>query len=359
MLALRHLIAVRAPRIADLGRVQRVMTTLLRTRPDPLLQAIGALEVITPLLASISGALSPDRALRIAIPHLLTALTPDLPEAVPWHDGVTEVHGARLHRFEPPLRALAAGPSGVAVELVTGQHLTLDETESVETSLPLTRGALALVDTNPLAGVEAHPDKDGNALDLGEREPRVWVDALNEALGLIEVALPPLHAELTVTLTRVVPVGFEPERHLSASYREAPGLIYLTLHPDPLTLAEAIVHETQHGKLNLLSWLDPVLVNGQTEWSASPVRPDLRPLMGVLLAAHAFVPVAALHRALADAGHPLSTTPRFVRRRREVLENNAEALAVVQDRGEPTAVGARVLDALQTVHAETLAAAAQ
>jgi hypothetical protein len=31
----------------------------------------------------------------------------------------------------------------------------------------------------------------------------------------------------------------------------------------------------------------------------------------------------------------------------------------VQDRGEPTAVGARVLDALQTVHAETLAAAAQ
>ena len=118
-------------------------------------------------------------------------------------------------------------------------------------------------------------------IDLGGRSPAQWVEALGAALSLVEQALPGWMAELPVSLRRIIPVGWEPERHLSASYREAPGLCYLTLHPDPLTLAEAIVHETQHGKLGVLLHLDPVLHNGRTTWTQSPVRPDLRPLMGV------------------------------------------------------------------------------
>ena len=58
-------------------------------------------------------------------------------------------------------------------------------------------------------------------------------------------------------------VGFWRVRHPSDSVREAPGVIYMSLHPDPLTMAEAIVHETQHTKLNSMTWLDPVLLNGQ------------------------------------------------------------------------------------------------
>jgi len=149
-------------------------------------------------------------------------------------------------------------------------------------------------------------------------------------------------------------VGFEPERHLSASYREAPGIVYLTLPPDPLTLAEAIIHETQHGKLNLLSWLDPVLHNGRTTWTPSPVRPDLRPLMGVLLAAHAFVPVGALHHTLQAADHPIASTERFGRRRAEVRDGNARALAILDDLGEPTRVGQRLLDDLRNLHSATV-----
>ena len=157
-------------------------------------------------------------------------------------------------------------------------------------------------------------------------------------------------AELPVSLRRVVPVGWEPERHLSASYREAPGLCYLSLHPDPLTLAEALVHETQHGKLGVLLHLDAVLHNGRTTWTASPVRPDLRPLMGVLLAVHAFVPVAALHARLAATDHPLARTARFDLRRREVLAGNARGLALVEDQGEPTAIGARLTSDLRRLH---------
>ena len=40
-----------------------------------------------------------------------------------------------------------------------------------------------------------------------------------------------------------VPVGWDEQRHLSASYQEAIGTVYLSLHPNPLTLAEALIHE--------------------------------------------------------------------------------------------------------------------
>ena len=171
------------------------------------------------------------------------------------------------------------------------------------------------------------------------------------ALALVEAALPAWYAELPVAVSRLLPVGYEPERHFSASYREAPGVCYLTLHPDPLTMAEAVVHEAQHNKLNLLYLLDPVLINGASAWTSSPVRPDLRPLNGVLLAAHAFVPVAALHARLAAAGHPISETPIFARRREEVLESNRQGLATLDALAAPTPRGAPVRAALRALDA--------
>ena len=210
---------------------------------------------------------------------------------------------------------------------------------------------LALTDNNPLAMLETHPEKSGNTVDLGGRTIADWCGALATAFGLIETALPLLLAEIGRSVERIIPVGYEARRHLSASYFEAPGLIYLTLHPEPLTLAEAIVHESQHGKLNLLRWFDPVLKNGHTDWAPSPVRPDLRPLHGVLMAVHAFVPVAALHLRLAELQHPLSRTAAFARRRSEVLGANAAGLATLREHAQPTALGRRVLDALESLHA--------
>jgi len=211
-------------------------------------------------------------------------------------------------------------------------------------------GHLARVDNNPLAEVEAHPDKQGNALDLGGRTEQEWVRALNGALDLIGDALPALRSELDLTLARVVPVGCDDEVHLSASYREAPGTVYMTLHPDPVTMAAALVHETQHGKLNALTWTDPVLRNGHDVWTESPVRPDLRPLMGVLLAVHAFAPVGALMRRLKDMGHSVAADPGFDRRLAEVLEANARCLDTLREKADPTPVGAALLRDLESLH---------
>jgi HEXXH motif-containing protein len=200
------------------------------------------------------------------------------------------------------------------------------------------RHRLSLLDGNPLAALEAHPDKAGNAVDLGGRSVDEWTSALAAALALVERHLPELAVELPPLLREVVPVGYFAERHLSATYREAVGTLYLSLHPEPLTLAEALVHELQHTKLNLASYAVALLVDDGAARHASPLRPDPRPLRGVLLAAHAMVPVAVLLRRLRDSGHA-----RAAERLATVEAGNRDALATLAASADLTDEGRRLV----------------
>jgi HEXXH motif-containing protein len=201
---------------------------------------------------------------------------------------------------------------------------------------------LALADNNPLAMHEAHPEKDGNAIDLGGRPASEWVASLREALDLVRLHLPDLRAEMDLYVQQIVPVGFFAEKHLSASYREAIGTLYLSLHPSPLTMVEALVHEFQHNKLNALLESDDVLENAQAPLYRSPVRPDARPLHGVLLAVHAFLPVALLYERLIAAGDARASEHRL----REIARINREGTEVLRAHARPTPVGRALLDEL-------------
>ncbi len=363
LLAVRALVTTRisGSLAGPLRRFQGWLTEALRARPDAVLAAVGSPDVLPHLLCLLAGITDPEARLSEAIPNLLAALPEAPSEAFLWDHPVRCLAVPRLGRAwvpEEPLRGLVLDPTGIEVRHADGRLERLPLEGGVSPYHSLADGLhLATFDTHPLSDLEAHPDKRGNAMDLGGETLSAWVSALREALELIAVALPAWAEERQVTLQRLVPVGYEPERHLSASYREAPGIAWLTLHPDPLTLAEAIVHETQHSKLNLLSWLDPILVNGHTTWTESPVRPDLRPLMGVLLAAHAFVPVAMLHHRLAAADHPLSRTGPFERRRAEILAINGRGLATCREQGETTELGRRLLGDLGGLHQDLVAAA--
>ena len=215
---------------------------------------------------------------------------------------------------------------------------------------------IARWDSNPLFQLEAHPEKDGNAIDLGGHSTTDWITTLNHAMELIQKGLPEWWEEFPQALKRIVPVGYHHERHESASYAEALGIAYLSLHPNLVTMAEAIIHETQHNKLNTFLRLEPVLSNGASCWTASPVRPDLRPLNGVLLAAHAFVPVAALHLRLWKLGSPYAENPDFHRRREHVLSSNQKAIETLIEKAEPTPKGERILHGLYTLHKAILQA---
>ena len=225
--------------------------------------------------------------------------------------------------------------SGVEIELAEADRSML---------LPIEGDiVLALADNNPLAMLEAHPDKEGNALDLGGRTAQAWIEELRADLAVIREHLPLLREEIDLILHQLVPVGYDEQKHLSASYREAIGTVYLTLHPQRMTMVEAVIHEYQHNKLNAVVELDPLLQNPPGELHTSPVRPDPRPLFGILLAVHAFVPVAELYRRRMAIDDPQG---RLQERHARIVKGNREGLDVLLAHGRPTAAGRALLEEL-------------
>lgn len=217
--------------------------------------------------------------------------------------------------------------------------------------LPLRGGfAFAEHDDNPLAMVEAHPEKHGNAMSLGEHARSEWRSTLEAAYALCERYLPDLAREMSLVLHQIVPVGFDAHRHFSASYTESIGTVYLSLHPNLLTMTEALIHEFQHNKLAMLFHLDPVLENAFTPLFKSPVRPDPRPLWGVLLAVHAFLPVARLYEGMFRAGDPLVAEPPVVRRVAQVKKLNRDGCRELLANARPTPVGASLLREIAQWH---------
>jgi HEXXH motif-containing protein len=210
---------------------------------------------------------------------------------------------------------------------------------------------LAEVDNNPLALLEAHPDKAGNAIDLGGRPVREWTAALAAALARIERHLPDLHGEMQLFVAQIVPVGWHRVQHLSASYREILGTVYLTLHPGQMTLSEALLHELSHNKLNAQLELDRVLENAWSPLYTSPVRPDPRPLHGVLLAVHAFLPVARLYERMIAAGDPEAESSLFRARFAEIRKKNREGSELLLAEGKPTTLGEGLFTEIRRWHA--------
>lgn len=227
-------------------------------------------------------------------------------------------------------------------------ELDLDRAPSETTFHPITATLmLATIDNNPLAMSEAHPDKAGNRLDLGGRPPSEWTATLAEALELIGRYMPELRGEIDLYLHQIVPVGFDAHAHLSASYQEVIGTVYMTLHPQLMTMVEATIHEFQHNKLHAELEIDPLLHNAFFPLYSSPVRPDPRPLQGVLLAVHAFQPVARLYQLMRAAGHEGTGRPDFERRYAQIIKGNHEGATVLLEHGQPTEIGRGLLDEIR------------
>ena len=96
-----------------------------------------------------------------------------------------------------------------------------------------------------------------------------------------------------------IAIDAPPGHVYSASVQELPLILQLTIRPDdpPILLAETIIHETAHVKLDTLLAVTALAENENEEGYHHPWRPDARPLRGVFLGAHAFANVGAPVRA--------------------------------------------------------------
>jgi HEXXH motif-containing protein len=296
--------------------------------------------------------------------------------------------GASVHweHGAPPLASSAIGGELLAPAEATGwrfaaSHLTAIGRKGELDRLPLELGAMsdalgdeacgvryerrfwrlgaiaqfATIDANPIAAFEAHPDKAGNHVDLGGRSADEWTATLEQSFALISRYLPGEAEEMATLLQQVIPVGYDAIKHLSASYREAVGTVYLTLHPNLMTMTEALIHEFQHNKFNLAAHGTEFLHNAFHPLYKSPIRPDPRPLWGIALAVHAFLPVAELYRRMRDAGHDGSNHPDFERRLSEIDLKNHEGMDMLRAHAEWTPDGRALFDELEALERAHLA----
>ena len=271
--------------------------------------------------------------------------------------------GVQKLRFRSGQVELAAPPDGLHIDLSSPATTGVSASEPARLAT-VTRPYcavwehvhLALVDNSPTRLFSNHPDQPtGRRFGLGDSPVDVWRDRFSDAFSLVARLMPTLAADWRIHARLVLPVGDDAEKHFSATYPGMPSAAYMSLHPDLMTVAEAVIHELQHDKLHAAERLQPLLNNAPGARYASPLRPDLRPMRGVLLAAHAFVPVAVFHRRLAAQAHPITAKPRWRRRFDAVLAANADAIDVLKGDGRPTDAGHALLARLYELDASTRA----
>jgi hypothetical protein len=119
-----------------------------------------------------------------------------------------------------------------------------------------------------------------------ETEVRIFMSAVN---GLSS-ALPEC-IEWTATVTRVVvPLCRDVDtKFKSGSRTDLPGVVFFDLHGGAHQICEALVHESAHQHLCIEEAAGPLVEPAHQGTYSSPLRPDPRPLRGILLAYHALV----------------------------------------------------------------------
>jgi hypothetical protein len=366
------------------ARIAALVREALERSPRPMLHCFAAATVATPLQClALRDDLDAfreriDAGAAAIMPHLLLEMA--LRQLIANGQSILWENGA------PRLASLALGgelvpPEGSIGLRFSASHIAAIGGATELARLPLQRDAIqhaladgaagfrlercfrrigsvshfATVDHNPIAAFEAHPDKAGNHVDLGGRPPEEWTDILEQSFALIEQFMPGLFAEMRMMLHHIIPVGYDAVRHLSASYREAVGTIYLTLHPSVMIMSEAVIHEFQHNKFNVSTYAAEYLGNAFSPLYKSPIRPDPRPLWGIILAVHAFLPVAELYRRMRDAGHPWAARPDFERRMSELDLKNHEGMEMLRAHAQFTPAGRALFGELEALEQRHLA----
>lgn len=176
---------------------------------------------------------------------------------------------------------------------------------------------------------------------LDEAEYARWCGLLDEAWEILVEHHTDYAAELALVDPVIVPVS--PCRGLVASSSSSSfGAIIVATPDSPAALAETLVHELQHSKLNAV--LDLVrLETGAQRLSCAPWRADPRPLPGLLHGIYAFMSVTEFWRRQRRADPGSRADFKFLYHREQVRE----AVRAVAAMPELTELGARLVDAVR------------
>jgi HEXXH motif-containing protein len=280
---------------------------------------VGALHAVVAAAAvrsGLSGALS--------VPVVDGAVT--LPTVGQW---TLDDHDSSVDRAELRFSAGDVTVSPSASFLVAKRHRTKASGRSLEV-------AFDDADRHREFAAPAAP----NPLD--EATFDAWCGQLDQAWDLLTRWHGDYARELSAGLTTLIPLEAGTST-FAASSIDAFGGVALSPKDSATDLAEAIVHEVQHSKLNALMGLFPLHQEDHT-WYFAPWRNDPRPLGGVLHGIYAFTSVVEFWHVQRDLVPPAESRRghfTFAYRHRQVCK----AIDEVRDAAELTELGRRFVAA--------------
>ena len=170
---------------------------------------------------------------------------------------------------------------------------------------------------------------EGDRLDLQDVADDVELELkatrFMRALTVFERELPEGYAWMGSTARVVVPVRGEGGQWTSGSTPKLPGMIFLSLL-DTLQIIEGLVHEAAHNHLFIAEVSGLLVDPSHTEFHTSPLRSDLRPLRGVLLAYHALAYICAFYAEIMRRGVKIAGRERTYNAMREKLKEAEETV---------------------------------
>ncbi|WTW98378.1 HEXXH motif domain-containing protein [Streptomycetaceae bacterium NBC_01309] len=196
------------------------------------------------------------------------------------------------------------------------------------------RLTVELDDLDPFREASARRQGMPAAGRLSPQDVERWTELLGEAWPLLVELLPERSESLAAGLRTLVPLGVAGARSFAPD--DAFGAVASTLPEDGATLAETLVHEFQHAKLNVVMDLVPLTADDDL-CRYSPWRPDPRPAAGVLHGAYAYLGVIEFLDRLRQVRADDLAHFEFARWRKPL----ADAVATLRESGALTDAGDR------------------
>jgi HEXXH motif-containing protein len=186
------------------------------------------------------------------------------------------------------------------------------------------------------------------AMDLPTDQVRLWRDQLRAAWQILVWHHRQVAEPIADAISVIVPLAARSHNDLvSATSPAAFGAVAMSRPPDPVTLAETLVHEFQHVKLCGLMDMVPLVEPGGEKVYA-PWRTDPRPAGGLLQGAYAHLGIAGFWKAQQHA----ATGPDEILRAQVLFARwqpaIGQAVATLQETGRLTPAGERFAEMVRT-----------
>lgn len=196
-------------------------------------------------------------------------------------------------------------------------------------------------------------DESADFRALPERDVQAFGALLEQGLALLADGAPALHAEITAITRDILLAQAPADAELTfdgASHYQFWGLLLLNPvhHPDRLAVAEVLAHESGHSVLFGLCREQTLSENADDERYPSPLRPDPRPMDGIIHATYVSARMAWAMCELARSG--ALTAQEEARARTLAIEDCRRfraGLQTVKQHARLTPLGQEVLQGAQ------------